>query len=162
MSGRIGSVDDRPATNTAPEFADTGPVTRSIGQGTAAGRPVGAPIRATDADQGDVLTYSLSGTDAGAFDIDVGTGQLRTKAVLDYDHDPQAEDTYTVMVSVHDGFDASYSPSTDSDATIEVTITVTACPHRKTADARPRRGRRPPCEPGPGVHGGQQDNPLGT
>ena len=134
LSGRIGSVDDRPTDNTAPEFAET-TGTRSIGQGTAAGRSIGARVRATDPDAGDILIYSLSGTDADAFDIDPATGQLRTKAVLDYDPDPQAENTNTVTVNVHDGFDNAYGPSTNTDATIDVTITVT------------RVTRRPPSPP---------------
>ena len=131
--------DARPATNTEPEFAETTD-TRSIGEGPSAGRNVGAPIRATDADQGEVLTYLLSGTDADAFDIDPATGQLRTKDVLDHD----AKDTYTVTVEVHDGFDGGYNPSTGVDATIDVTITVTAAP-----TVRP-----PPPGPGGGVGGG--------
>ena len=125
LSGRIGAVDDRPVTNTAPEFAEATP-TRSIREGTAAGRSIGARVPATDPDAGEVLTYSLSGQDARLFDIDPATGQLRTKAVLDYDPDPQAENTYTVTVNVHDGFDANYDPSTAPDATIDVTITLTA------------------------------------
>ena len=120
--------DTRPATNTAPEFTETAPVTRTVREGTAAGRNVGSPVRATDADGGDVLAYSLTGTDASSFTIDAATGQLRTKAVLDYDPDPQAENTYTVTVNVHDGFDAGYSPSSAPDHTIEVTITVTRAP----------------------------------
>ena len=142
LSTPVGDV--RPAANTAPEFTDTGPVTRTVREGTAAGRNVGAPIRATDADQGEVLTYSLSGTDADKFDIDPATGQLRTKAVLEYDPDPQAENTYTVTVQVHDGFDDAYSPSTASDATIDATITVTAAPVV----------RRPTPGPGGGPSGG--------
>ena len=123
LTVRIGEAADRPATNNDPVFAETGPATRSIGQGTAAGRAIGAPVRATDADSDDVLVYSLSGTDAGAFDIDVGTGQIRTKYVLDHD----AKDTYTVTVEVHDGFDSSYnSAPNEVDNTIDVTITVTA------------------------------------
>ena len=123
LTVRIADAADRPATNNAPEFADT-TATRSIGQGTALGRSIGAAVRARDADRDDVLIYSLSGTDAESFDIDPRTGQLRTKSVLD----PAVKDTYTVTVSVHDGFDASYSPSTTSDATIDVTITVTSPP----------------------------------
>ena len=112
--------DARPAANTAPVFSETGPVSRTAFTGTRAGRPVGGRVQATDADQGDVLTYSLSGTDADAFDIDATTGQIRTKAVLDHN----TKDTYSVTVEVHDGFDGSYSPSTTGDATIDVTITV--------------------------------------
>ncbi len=126
-TGRIGALADRPSSNTAPTFSDT-TAERSVGQGTAAGRNIGAPVRATDMDQGDVLTYSLSGTDADLFDIDPATGQLKTLAVLDYDSD--GTNTYEVVVSVHDGFNGSYSPSTSVDATITVTITVTQVTQR--------------------------------
>ena len=105
--------------------------TRSVGQGTAAGRNVGAPVRATDEDAGDVLTYSLDGTDAGTFNIDPATGQLLTRAVLDYD--PDGTNTYSVDVRVHDGYGPDYQ-STDVgvDATITVTITVTAVAQRSS------------------------------
>ena len=123
LTTRIADVADRPAANTMPEFADA-VATRFIGQGTAAGRSIGAPVRATDADRDDVLVYSLSGTDADSFDIDPATGQLRTKAVLAYD--PEGTNTYMVTVNVHDGFRSDYTPSPAIDAMIEVTITVTA------------------------------------
>ena len=127
LASRIDDV--RPATNNAPEFTDTPPVMRIIGQGTSAGRAIGAPVRATDADSDDVLTYSLDGQDAGLFSIDPATGQLRTKDILDYD--PQGENTFEVTVGVHDSFDQTYSsPSTTEDDTIDVTITVTAVAQR--------------------------------
>ena len=122
--------DTRPATNTAPEFTETPPATRRVSSGTAPGRNVGSRVRATDADQGDVLTYSLSGTDGDAFDIDAATGQIHTKAVLVYDPDPDGDNTYEVTVSVHAGFDGGYNESSASDATIEVTITVRAVAQR--------------------------------
>ena len=129
LSTPVGDV--RPGTNAAPEFDedddDTDAVrttTRTAATGTAAGRSVGAPVRATDSDQGDVLTYSLGGAHANAFDIDAATGQIRTKAVLD----STEKDSYDVTVSVHDGFNASYVASTASDDTIVVTITVSAAP----------------------------------
>ena len=125
--------DASPGTNAAPAFSEAEPVARSVQEGTAAGRPVGAPVRANDEDTGDVLTYSLDGTDAQLFDIDPATGQIRTKAVLDYDPDPMADNVYTATVSVHDGFDQSYSsPSTSVDASVAVTITVTAVAQRTT------------------------------
>ena len=132
--------DIRPAANTAPEFTETGPVTLTVREGTGAGRNVGSRVRATDADQGDVLTFSLSGTDDDAFDIDAATGQIRTKDVLEHDPDPLAQNTYTVTVSVHDGFDGGYNESSVSDATIEVTITVTSAP----VVVRPRPTTPPP------------------
>ena len=122
LTGRIEDVNTKPATNEPPVFAEPS-TTRSIGQGPYAGRSIGAPVRTTDPDTGDVLTYSLSGTDADLFDIDPATGQLRTKAVLDL----ATGDTYAVTVDVHDGYDASYGfTSHFPDASIQVTITVTA------------------------------------
>ena len=121
QSAPTGRIEDlRPATNSAPAFEDD-TVTRSIGQGTAAGRAIGAPVTATDPDQRDILTYSLTGTDAEAFEIDAATGQIRTKAILD----PQAKRIYAVTMSVHDGFDASYNPSDAEDDSPDMTITVT-------------------------------------
>ena len=122
LTGRIEDVNTKPATNERPVFAELS-TTRSIGQGPYAGRSIGAPVRTTDPDTGDVLTYSLSGTDADLFDIDPATGQLRTKAVLD----SETRTTYKVTVDVHDGYDASYGFTSDSrDTSIQVTITVTA------------------------------------
>ena len=92
----------KPATNAPPEFEEP-TTTRSIGQGPRAGRSVGAPVKTTDPNEDDVLTYSLQGPDADNFDIDAATGQIRTKDVLDSD----VKDTYSVTVSVHDGFDDS-------------------------------------------------------
>ena len=124
VTGRIEDSTDRPISNNAPAFTETAPE-RSVGQGTAAGRNVGARVRATDEDAGDVLTYSLDGTEAALFDIDPATGQILTRVVLDYD--PDGTNSYSVEVRVHDGYGPDYQ-STDVgvDATINVTITVTA------------------------------------
>ena len=46
-----------------PEFDEGDTATRTIAENTAAGSNVGAAVTATDQD-GDTLTYSLSGTDA--------------------------------------------------------------------------------------------------
>ena len=119
LPGRIGDLV--PATNRAPEFAEAS-AERSIGQGTAAGRAIGTPVRAVDPDVEDILSYSLSGPDADDFSIDPSTGQLRTKAVLDFDS--AGTNSYDVTVSVHDGFAANYAPSTNPDDSIDVTITV--------------------------------------
>ena len=84
----------KPAMNEPPEFEEP-TTTRSIGQGPRAGRSVGEPVKTTDPDEDDVLTYSLQGPDADAFEIDAATGQIRTKDVLDSDE----KDTYSVTVS---------------------------------------------------------------
>ena len=86
---------DTEPTNSAPWFNDGLRTTRSVKENTAenteAGVDIGDPVEATD--PGDVLTYTLSGdsgsfvidADAESFDIDAGSGQLKTKAPLDYE-----------------------------------------------------------------------------
>ena len=123
MTVRIADSTDRPAANTAPAFPEPTAM-RAIGQGTAPGRSIGSAVRAMDPDRNDILMYMLSGQDAGRFDIDPLTGQLLTRSVLD--HDPDGQNTFTVTVNVHDGFDPAYGPSDAPDAMVEVTITVTA------------------------------------
>ena len=99
--------------NEAPEFPDTETGARSVAENTAAGEDIGAPVAATDPDEGDTLTYSLGGADMASFAIDAATGQLMTSAPLDH----ETKDSYTVMVTATDGDGES--------ATVMVTITVT-------------------------------------
>ena len=70
--------------NTVPRFpgADAdGGITIEVeeGSGDAESGGIGEPVAAADPD-GDTLTYSLSGADAGSFEIDASTGQLWSKA----------------------------------------------------------------------------------
>ena len=94
--------------------------TREVPENTAAGENIGAPVAATDADTGDTLTYTLGGADMASFDIEDTTGQLMTKAALDYEApaDADTDNAYEVTVTASDGNAAD-------DATIAVTITVT-------------------------------------
>ena len=87
------------APNRAPYFivgSDT--VTFTVDENTPPGSLVGDAITATDPD-GDVLTYSLSGTDASSFLLDGSTGQITTKTLLDYETQSQ----YSARVRVRDG-----------------------------------------------------------
>ena len=99
------------AANTAPMFTDGTSTTRSIAENTAAGVSIGTAITATDTNN-DILTYTLSGTEASAFSIDSSTGQLQTKSALDY----ETKRSYIVTITVSDG--------TLTDTT-SVTINVT-------------------------------------
>ena len=85
-------------TNSSPSFVDGSHTNRTVAENTAKGVNIGNPITATDTDN-DALTYTLSGPDAAAFDIDNTTGQLKTKAELDY----ETKNAYTVTVTVSDG-----------------------------------------------------------
>ena len=99
--------------NRTPSFTEGAAATRTVAENTAAGQDIGAPLEAVDPDRRDTLTYTLEGEDAGSFDIGAATGQLRTKAALDY----ETRTSYTLTARVEDGRGRS-------DA-MEVTINVT-------------------------------------
>ena len=84
--------------NRAPVFSGGASTTRTVAENTGAGVNIGSAVSATDADN-DTLTYTLSGTDATSFDIVSTSGQLQTKATLDY----ETKTSYTVTVTVSDG-----------------------------------------------------------
>ena len=116
------SVRSAPASNTAPLFPDQDPntddvekdQTREVAENTPAGTNIGAPVAANDA--GDLLTYSLDATGATSFDIVRSSGQIRTKAALDF----ETGSSYTVMVTATDPFGIAATSDTAG-----VTITVT-------------------------------------
>ena len=105
--------------NEAPVFPSA-TATRTIPENTPAGRNIGAPVSATDADN-DILTYFLDVDGAASFDIGSTDGQLQTKAPLNR----ASRSSYTVFVSVRDSKDDLGEPDTAIDATTEVTINVT-------------------------------------
>ena len=105
--------------NEDPEFPDTSTI-RTIEENNGPNAPVGLPIEAEDPDDGDTLTYILSGTGAASFTID-SNGQIKTVSSLDGD----TQNTYYVTVEVHDGKGDDGSVSTTTDDYINVTITVT-------------------------------------
>ena len=107
--------------NVAPKFPDAETGMRKVAEGTAEGMEINDaaddteadPVSATDANADDTLTYTLSGTDMASFDIVRATGQLQTKAELDY----ETKNSYMVTVTAADPDRAS--------ASIDVTIMVT-------------------------------------
>ena len=111
VSFAITIPDYKPQINNAPAFTAGSGTTRSVAENTPAGINIGGPVSATDAD-GDILTYSLGGTDAASFGVVSTTGQLQTRAPLDY----ETKNAYTVTVTVSDG---------DLTDLITVGITVT-------------------------------------
>ena len=110
---------NRPA-NAAPRFVDqdlnsagdqSDRTSRKVRENTEAGESIGAPVSAHDED-GELLIYTLSGADAASFDISRTTGQLMTKASLNF----EARNSYTVVVTATD-------PSGAADS-IQVTVNV--------------------------------------
>ena len=110
-------------TNRPPDFGATS-TTRDVAENTAADQPVGDPVEATDADS-DTLTYSLvSGGDAGLFDIDTSTGQIKVKTGTTLDYEGLRK-SYIVSVEVTDSKSADGAANTATDDSIAVTINVT-------------------------------------
>ena len=74
------------AGNIRPNFdrTDTTLITLRVDENTRAGQNIGSAVSATDADS-NRLTYSLEGPGANSFAIVSGSGQIRTKAPLDYE-----------------------------------------------------------------------------
>ena len=157
------AVEVAPGRNT-PVLREYPTATRSIPRNTPAGRNIGAPFTATDADN-DALTYSLGGPDRAGFDLDTTSGQLRTKAPLT----GIRRTSYSVFVSVSDGKDYLGEPDTAIDATTAVTILSPKSPkstkhgdghshdpgehargqeHRRTGLGHRRRQRHPDLLPG--------------
>ena len=106
--------------NEQPSFSGE-TATLTITENTAVDTNIGVAITASDPDAGATLTYTLDGEDAASFHVVEQTGQLQTKATLDY----ETESTYTVTVSVRDGQDPDGDADTEDDDTITVTIDVT-------------------------------------
>ena len=113
--------------NRVPTFDENPPVTRTLAENTPAGRDVGDPVTATDADAGARLLYSLRGADADSFTISPRNGQIRTKAGVTYNF--EAKPAYQVTVRVTD--------DADGHADLAVTINLTDVEEALTAPGRP-------------------------
>ena len=111
-------VQEAPAVNRDPRFTRNTD-TRSVAENTVPAVNIGPPVTADDT--GDILTYSLGGTDADSFYIDPESGQMQTVDGLDY----ETKHSYSVIVSVSDGKNDSGADDPATDDTINVTIKVT-------------------------------------
>ena len=115
----INVTDTDEVGNDRPTFTEGSSTTRSVAENTAANTNIGDAVAATDSDSGDILRYTLGGADAASFSIVSTTGQLRTKAALDYETDT----SYSVTITVSDG-----SLEDNIDVTIDVTNVNEAAP----------------------------------
>ena len=98
--------------NYPPVFMEGPTASREVPEIARKAANIGYPVTATDPNL-DKLTYALTGDDRDSFDIGPDTGQLLTKAPLDFETRPG----YAVGVTVSDGRGGSDS--------IEVSIGVT-------------------------------------
>ena len=125
-SGDSANVVAADTRNKAPVFDDQDDETdgtqnteaeRTVAEDAAADASVdGGAITATDANSGDVVSYTLGGPDASSFDIGLTSwsDHGRGRDELDY----ETKTSYMVTVIATDSFGAT--------ASIDVTITVTA------------------------------------
>ena len=116
-----------PGPNQAPTFNDGPNTTRTVAENTAPNQNIQHPVSATD-DDGDRLTYRLSGTDANSFTIVASNGQLRTRSGITYNYEDK--DRYEVTVEADD--------RNGGIATIGVTIYVGDVNEPPRAPARPQ------------------------
>ena len=115
--------DNRKPVFKDAEGEDITDTKREVAEDAAAGHRVGAPVKATDTDargNPESLAYTLGGTDAASFDINVNSGQISVGSGTTLDFDLiGSKRTYEVTVTATD-------PSGESsDPAITVTITVT-------------------------------------
>ena len=111
LAAKAPEFDPKPASRSVPENYETGD---NYGTPEVTYPDVGAEVTATDPN-GDIMTYSLGGTDAGSFDIDQADGQISVKAGTKLDLEAKA--TYMVTVTATD-------PGGLSDS-VDVTIKLT-------------------------------------
>ena len=85
--------------NEPPRF-ESSAVGLEIAENTATNTNIGDPLAATDPES-DGLTYSLAGVDAGSFDIEPLTGQIKTEGLLDHESpsDVGGDNVYEPLVS---------------------------------------------------------------
>ena len=116
MATSVSSTQVRGDTgNQRPEFDEGSATERFVLENTGAEMNIGSVVMADDSDTGDAVTYSLGGTDMASFDIMGDTGQLMTKAKLNY----EMKNSYRVIVTATDS-----SGEANDSATIDVTIRV--------------------------------------
>ena len=115
-----------PVTEPQPPAFEEASHSLVLSEGISLAEPVGDPVHAVDPN-GDNLTYSLAGPDAGHFDIDAATGQIRTWMGVRYDFETKAR--FEMQMMAGDGNGGS--------ATAEVTVELTDEVERPLAPEEP-------------------------
>ena len=124
----VDNVNEPPKIDTLNILPDS----FEVEENSAAGRNIGDPITAVDPEGGSV-SYTLTGTNAGLFDVDASSGQIKTKASLDY----ESASEYTVTFTASD--------AASNTASVDVTITV-----KDDSTEAPGRPAKPDVTPNPG------------
>ena len=120
-----GTTDtDQVVAITVTNVNDNAPVFSSLATASVAENQSAATVVyravATDAD-GDVLSYSLSGTDAARFTIDANTGDVRFREAPDAENpgDDDNDNVYDIIVTASD----NTGGTTDTNQAVTITVT---------------------------------------
>ena len=126
LTNKVGTGPNRSPSRSASATAPT----ITVAENTPSGTEIGAPVTTTDPD-GDALNYSLVGGYASTFGIVAATGQLKTRAALNY----ETKNSYTLSVRARD------PSSSYVDIAVEVTVTDEDEPGNVSmAPSHPRAG----------------------
>ena len=153
--------------NSPPQSNDQSPATRNVDENTPAGENVGNPVTATDQDT-TTLYYTLNGPDAGMFNFDTRSAQIRTKASLNHEDqrcgyiEPDSANgattcTYRVTVIVDDR--AGGRDATGVNIVVTDTTEAPSTPARPTVRAKEKSSTSivvtwsAPANPGPAISG---------
>ena len=111
-----------------PTFSSS-TATRSIAENSPTGTEIGDPVTAdnfnSSIDRYRLSTDTTDSPDTDSFDIDSATGQLKTKAALDY----ETKTSYTVVIIVERNQGGTWTEAT-SGSSVTATISVTDVPVR--------------------------------
>ena len=119
--------------NEAPAFEEKAALEIEVPEGTTGA--FGAPVVAVDPD-GDPLTYSLSGADAAAFEIDASTAQLSVGEDTDLNFEARTSYAFDVAAADAGGLSAS-RPVTLTLTDLDEAIAITGLPNGRTPEDRP-------------------------
>ena len=137
-------------TDHSPVFSNTEPGIRRIAENTPPGTDIGDPFTATDEDSHTLTYLILNKLDSDSFDIGSTTGQLRTKAPLDY----ETKRSYSIVIAVHDSGQDHEVDDHTIDAAMSAIILVTNIVEEGEDEVPPTS----PCVSDGAVPGGA-DNP---
>ncbi|MGB0835888.1 MAG: cadherin domain-containing protein, partial [Psychrobium sp.] len=114
VENNVGGAGGGDTDNAVGEISDVDSRDSKISENAPAGTEIGIKAQATDADEGDVVAYSLSAADVdnGVFEIDATSGVITLKGNLDYETGPSHE--ITVIATSNDG--------SSSAKTFEITV----------------------------------------
>ena len=105
-----GPLPPQPRVDRPPRFSEGPVAVREIPENSPAGMPVGPPLTATDPERKEIA-YKLLGPGVAWFTINPATGQVTSRAPLDYEF----RHTYRLIVRASDG---------NSAAAIDLTVKV--------------------------------------